>query len=103
MIRSAHPTELQTLVAIDDDASTLYAEGGLKLTLDHSHPFVIAEFQRWAEAIRRGLAFVAVDSEDQPIGFVTLGYTDDGILKEQRSVLPHPDKRIAMVRQPGAL
>lgn len=166
-IRLARASELQKLVAIDDDASELYAQAGLALTFDKTHPFVVAESGRWAAAIERGLAHVAVDAGDRPIGFMTLGFVDSepyldqvavrrssmrrgvgtallrhafewsapqslwlttyshlpwnkpyyerhgfvlvpeiacgselrAILREQRAVLPDPDKRVAMVRR----
>lgn len=169
-IRAARSNELKALVAIDDDASELYAQAGLELAFEKAHPFVVAESARWAAAIERGLAHVAVDADDRPIGFMTLGFVDSepyldqiavrrssmrrgvgtallrhafewsasqslwlttyshlpwnkpyyerhgfvtvlesacgselrAILREQRAVLPDPDKRIAMVRRLGA-
>lgn len=75
-IRQARANELQQLVAIDDDASELYAEAGIELALDKTHPFVVAESARWAIAVERGLAHIAVDADDEPIGFMTLGFVD---------------------------
>lgn len=72
----ARPDELESLVAIDDEASELYAQVGLKFALEKSHPFVVAESVRWAYAIERGLAHVAVNRQDEPIGFVTLSFVD---------------------------
>src|SRR5690606_3026493 len=75
-LRRAHPDELQKLVEIDDEASELFVEAGLELVVDKNHPFVVAESARWAEAIERGLAYVVVDQEDQPIGFATFRFVD---------------------------
>ncbi len=85
-IRPARASELQMLVAIDDDASELYARAGLALTFDKSHPFVVAESARWAAAIERGLAHVAVDPGDRPIGFTTLGFVDSEPYLDQIAV-----------------
>lgn len=170
-IRAAQSHELTTLIAIDDDASSLYDVAGLNISLDSDHPFVLAEAARWKEAIQLGLAHVAVDNLDQPLGFIALGFVDGepyldqlavrrahmqrgigsallrhaiswsgewslwlttyshlswnapyyekhgfsvvpedlcgpelrGILDAQRSALPEPDKRIAMVRRGSAI
>ena len=75
-LRLARPDELPKLVAIDDEASELYAHAGLEVALAKDHPFVVAESVRWTRAIARSLADVAVDSQDQPMGFMTLGFVD---------------------------
>lgn len=75
-LRRARPGELQTFIDIDDDAGELYAQEGLKLALEKDHPFVVDESARWALAIERGLAQVAVTLEDEPIGFVALRLVD---------------------------
>lgn len=75
-LRLAVPDELDVLVAIDDDASLLYAMAGLPLGLPPDHPFVLAEGRRWGRAIAEGAAWVAVDGDDQPVGFAVLGQLD---------------------------
>lgn len=75
-LRMARPNELPKLVDIDDDASVVYVQAGIKIKLDKNHPFVVAESVRWARAIERGLAHVAVDRDDEPIGFATFGFVD---------------------------
>lgn len=87
-IRTARPDELKILVAIDNEATKLYAEAGLQFTLDADHPFVVAESSRWARAIERKLAHVAVDSQDRPVGFITLGFVDSNPYLDQIAVLP---------------
>lgn len=87
-LRLAHSDELQRLVAIDDDASELYVQEGIDFGLATDHPFVVAEKIRWASAIEQGLAFVAVNQRDTPIGFAALGYVDGEPYLDQLAVLP---------------
>jgi len=77
---------LEELLDIDDDASKLFAEAGLVLAFERHHPFVVAEAMHWGEAIRCGLAHVAVDEGDEPIGFATLRLVDGEPYLDQISV-----------------
>ncbi|GGC97586.1 GNAT family N-acetyltransferase [Vreelandella lutescens] len=86
-LRTAHDNELEALVAIDDDASQLFVRAGLDIDIEQGHPFVVSEKQRWALAIQRGLALVAVDRCDTPIGFMVLGYVDGSPYLDQLAVL----------------
>lgn len=86
-IRTARPDELEILIAVDDDSAKLYAESGLRFSLEADHPFVVAESSRWAVAIERKLAHVAVDSQDNPVGFITLGFVDGHPYLDQLAVL----------------
>lgn len=92
-LRLARPDELHTLVDIDDEASELYTQAGLRMAFEKEHPFVVAEAVRWAGAIERGLAHVAVNREDQPIGFVTLSFVDGEPYLDQIAVRPSAMRR----------
>lgn len=73
-MRLARPAELDRLVAIDDDASTLFASAGLDMQgLHAAHPFVVREHARWVAALAEERLFVACDDDDEPIGFASLG------------------------------
>ncbi|MEA5474744.1 GNAT family N-acetyltransferase [Synechococcus sp. CCY9201] len=87
-LRSARPDELQQIVAIDDQATGLFAEAGLDIALDKEHPFVVAESLRWANAIEEGRAHVAVNCQDIPIGFATFSIVDGEPYLDQLAVLP---------------
>jgi hypothetical protein len=50
--RLALPHEIDALVAIDDDAATLYAEHGLALELAEDDPFALAEAQTPVGSVR---------------------------------------------------
>lgn len=86
--RTARPEELQLLVNIDDEASQLYSQAGLQFSFEADHPFVVAESSRWAVAIERGLAHVAVDHKDQPVGFAALAWVDREPYLDQIAVRP---------------
>jgi GNAT superfamily N-acetyltransferase len=75
-LRIARSDELQLLIDIDDEASELFLRAGITLALEKDPPFVVDESVRWAAAISKGLAHVAVDVRDRPIGFITLRYVD---------------------------
>lgn len=92
-LRQARPTELPKLVEIDDEASELYVEAGIRFELAKDHPFVVAESMRWAAAIGRGLAHVAVDTRDEPLGFATLGFVDGEPYLDQIAVRPRAMRR----------
>lgn len=96
-LRLARTDELPKLLAIDDEASELYAHAGLEIALAKDHPFVVAESVRWARAIARQLAHVAVDGHDEPMGFMTLGFVDGEPYVDQLAVRP-----IAMRRGVGS-
>ena len=87
-LRAARPDELHNFVAIDDAASELFAEAGLDIALDEGHPFVVAESLRWASAIEQGFAHVAVNRQNIPVGFATLGIVDGEPYLDQIAVLP---------------
>lgn len=87
-LRAACPDELHKFVAIDDAAGELFAEAGLDIALEEGHPFVLAESLRWANAIEQGLAYVAVDRQNIPIGFATLSIVDGEPYLDQIAVLP---------------
>ncbi len=94
MIRRASAGELDEVLAIDDDASTLYAEAGLPLGITRDHPFAVAERARWARALAEDRVLVAVDG--RPIGIAVLGTVDGAPYLDQLSV-----RREAMGRGVG--
>jgi len=87
-LRTAEPSDLQSLMAIDDEASTLFEQAGLQFELAHNHPFVQAEALRWSQAIDQGLVYVAMNSQGESIGFAVCSLVDDEPYLDQLSVLP---------------
>lgn len=88
MIRAAQPGELEEAVAIDDSASLLYAEWGIRLELATEHPFCRAERTRWSAAIREGCLFFAVPSAatQRPLGFAVVVDVDGAPYLDQLAV-----------------
>lgn len=85
-LRLALPHELDTLVAIDDDATALYVQYGVALSLAADHPFVLAERARWGRAVEQERVFVAVDGEGSALGFAALDQLDGEPYLDQLAV-----------------
>lgn len=93
LLRAARPDELHEFIAIDDAASGLYAQAGIRLALHAGHPFVVAEAQRWAVAIEANMAEVAVDHRDRPLAFMALGVVDGEPYIDQLAARPDVMRR----------
>lgn len=85
-LRRARADELGVLVAIDDDASALYAEAGMPVLLAPDHPFVLAEQRRWSSATRAGQVMLALDGSGEAVGFAVLGTVDGRPYLDQLAV-----------------
>jgi GNAT superfamily N-acetyltransferase len=85
-LRAAHARELRRIADIDDDAGTLYAEAGIFVDLPIDSPYVEAEARRWRASLAAGRVWLAVDSRDQPLAFVSCGFVDGAPYVEQLSV-----------------
>lgn len=86
LLRPATEEDLPVVIRIDDDACRLYTDAGVVLGLDDTHPFTIAERQRWLAAAKGGGLFFAVDDEGTPLGFAALGLVDGAPYLDQLSV-----------------
>jgi GNAT superfamily N-acetyltransferase len=85
-IRTGSAAELDTLVEIDDDASTLFVQAGLDLDLPVDHPFFIAARSRWMRSLASGQTLVAVASTGMVLGFAASGTRDGEPYLDQLSV-----------------
>lgn len=85
-LRLALPEEVDALVAIDDDATELYAQYGLAISLAADHPFVLAERARWQRATELQRAFIAIDDAGQALGFAALDQVDGEPYLDQLAV-----------------
>lgn len=84
MLRLGRPDEIDAIAAIDDDASTLYAEVGLSMAHLDGHPFAAAEKARWLASARAERLFVVCDPD--LVAFAALGTVDGRTHLEQLSV-----------------
>jgi ribosomal protein S18 acetylase RimI-like enzyme len=101
-MRRARRDELSELVRIDDAAGTLYAQVGIVFDFGWDHPFAKSEVARWKRTIEAGLAHVAVDTNDNLLGFITLEMVDGAPYIHQLSVHPNSMRRgigTALVRR----
>lgn len=85
-VRLARADDIDTLVAIDDDASALYAAHGLALGVMEGDPFAVAERGRWLAAAEAGRALLAVDAGGTPLGFAALDVVDGAPYLDQLAV-----------------
>jgi GNAT superfamily N-acetyltransferase len=101
-IRAGAPSELDTIVAIDDDTAPLFAQAGIRLVLPPGHPYTVSERTRWRRSLEAGNTFLAVDSgagadagagASVVVGFAVLELLDGAPYLEQLSV------RLASMRQ----
>lgn len=97
VISTAGPADLEQLRAIDDDATALFAEHGLRIELAPEHPFVLAELARWQRSIELCRAFVAAEPPGMPLGFAALDLVDERAYLDQLAV-----RQAAMRRGIGA-
>jgi GNAT superfamily N-acetyltransferase/protein tyrosine phosphatase (PTP) superfamily phosphohydrolase (DUF442 family) len=92
-VRTGSPGDLDTIVAIDDDACGLYAQTGLHVALPDDHPFTVEERADWRRSLEHGWTFVALDDANAPIGFASLDLIDGAPYLDQLSV------RVASMRR----
>lgn len=75
-LRTLSPDDIREAIAIDDDATALFATVGVHFDITPEHPFARAEYARWTRAARDQLAFIA-DLDEQPsAALLVLGYVD---------------------------
>ncbi|MFG1497311.1 GNAT family N-acetyltransferase [Saccharospirillum sp. HFRX-1] len=85
-LRIAEPSDLQSLIDIDNESSTLFEQAGLHFELDDDHPFVQGEALRWSRAIDQGQVYVAMNSGGASIGFAACNLVDHQPYLDQLSV-----------------
>jgi len=101
-IRTADPSEIDLLAAIDDDATTLFAEAGLDVDFAPDHEFVIHERRSWRACLAAGTTLLANDDRLGPVGFAMLGHLDGEAYIEQLSVRTQAMRRGIGTRLLGA-
>jgi GNAT superfamily N-acetyltransferase len=85
-IRPALVTEIDTLCAIDNDASVLFEQAGLTLDLPIGHEFAMNERARWVRSLLADQALLATSPDGAPIGFAAADTIDDESHLDQLSV-----------------
>ncbi|MGH9049505.1 MAG: GNAT family N-acetyltransferase [Acidimicrobiia bacterium] len=85
LIRTAEPDDLRALQHIERAAGRLFADIGM-VEVAEDEPFPLDVLERYRAA---GLAWVAVDADDEPVGYIVAEVLDGNAHIEQVSV--HPD------------
>ena len=86
LIRRASPDEIDDMVSIDVDASTLYVEAGVDADLGPEHPYSVNERACWTRCAREGNAFVAGLPNASPVGLLVMDRIDGAAYLEQLSI-----------------
>ncbi len=84
-IRAVRPDDLAVLVEIERAAGAMFRSLGMDLVADDD-PGSVEELAPYADG---GRAFVSVDADDRPVGYLLLEVVDGAAHVEQVSV--HPD------------
>jgi GNAT superfamily N-acetyltransferase len=92
-IRTALPSDIGVLHAIDADSCALYAAHGITIDLAPDHVFSRAELGRWLRSAELGRAFIAGDDSGAALGFAALDVLDGEPYLDQLAV------RISAMRQ----
>jgi GNAT superfamily N-acetyltransferase len=95
-LRTASEAEAALLVAIDDDACTLYAEAGMHFAFGADHPFALSEHARWRAGAAAGRVTLAI-VDGAVVGFAAMATLDGDPYLDQLSV-----RRAHMRRGVGA-
>jgi GNAT superfamily N-acetyltransferase len=85
-IRVASPDDIDEMIAIDDDACTLFTDIDMHLELERDHPYVVAEREHWLRCARGGWAFVAGEPQAPAVGLLIMDRVDGAPYLEQLSV-----------------
>lgn len=97
-IRMASPDEMDTVLAVDEDACRRYATAGVTIDLPPHHPFIVAERTRWSVSLRSGDVFLAEAVGTGPVGVAVLGRLDGEPYLDQISVrLEHIQRGVGSV------
>lgn len=84
---------VETLMAIDDEASELFRSSGITLDLPHDHPFIVAERARWQRAARAGRVLLATAEDGEVLGFAAHQRLDGLPYLDQLAVRPTAMRR----------
>jgi|KBSMisStandDraft_5_1062788.scaffolds.fasta_scaffold177667_2 GNAT superfamily N-acetyltransferase len=85
-IRIGSPADIDTIAAIDLDASMLFERAGLHLESSNERELSLAERTRWLKCLAAGTVVVARDSSAEDVGFAAVGMRDREPYLDQLSV-----------------
>ena len=85
-IRTALIQDIELLLDIDNDASTLFEKADLRLDAARDLEVTLAARQRWMKCLAAGTVFIAVDQSGEAKGFAAVGARDAAPYLDQLSV-----------------
>ena len=85
-IRTAVAQDIDLLVDIDNDASTLFEQAGLRLDAARDLEVTLAARDRWQKCIACGTVLMAVDHSGAAKGFAAVGARDGAPYLDQLAV-----------------
>ncbi len=85
-IRIGTTADIDTLAAIDLDASTLFERAGLHLDSGSERELMLAERKRWLTCLAAGTVLIAVEPSGADVGFAAVGMRDGEPYLDQLSV-----------------
>jgi GNAT superfamily N-acetyltransferase len=85
-IRNASVADFDSLCDIDNDASALFVAAGLDLESADAYEFERAERECWLKCLAAGSGWLAIDPNNQPVGFAAMSLLDGEPYLQQISV-----------------
>lgn len=85
-IRTGSTADIDTLAAIDLDASTLFDRAGLHLDPRSERELSVAERERWLACLAAGTVLIAASRSGEDVGFAAVGMRDGEPYLDQLSV-----------------
>ena len=113
--RSGLMQDIDLLVDIDNDASTLFGQAGLRLDAERDREITLAARERWMKCLSAGTVRILEDASGQSVAFAAVGERDGEPYLDQLSVrmnsmrkgmgaaLLHASMKIAMEARGSAL
>jgi GNAT superfamily N-acetyltransferase len=78
--------DIDLLIDIDNDASSLFEEAGMRLNSAADRELVSVERARWRKCLSAATVLIALDRAERPIGFAAVGERDGESYLDQLSV-----------------
>jgi hypothetical protein len=75
-IRTGLIQDIELLIDIDNDASTLFERAGLRLDSARDLEVTLAARRRWMKCLSAGTVFIAIDQSGEAKGFAAVGARD---------------------------
>ena len=85
-LRAGLSSDIDLLIVIDNDASTLFETMGLHLDAETDLAITNAERIRWSRCLTDGTVLISVDTAGRETGFAVVGHRDGEPFLDQLSV-----------------